>query len=195
MRRKKGRFTRFVGAMFRLVFTLVIAGVAMVGLSSCAQKDVAEFADRQPALMLEQFFVGQSVAYGIFEDRFGNVRRQFRVNLDGRLDGNDLILDEDFLYDDGERAKRIWTIANNGKNEAGLYQYQGRADDITGTASGIVMFLHFFAAAAASLFLSTLYDGTFLPMIEIVFVLSILALASGFFANAARRRRVTNMAE
>lgn len=138
MRHKKGRFTRFVGAMFRLVFTLVIAGAAMVGLSSCAQKDVAEFADRQPALMLEQFFVGQSVAYGIFEDRFGNVRRQFRVNLDGRLDGNDLILDEDFLYDDGERAKRIWTIANNGKNEAGLYQYQGRADDITGTASGIV---------------------------------------------------------
>ena len=138
MRHKKGRFTRFVGAMFRLVFTLFIAGAAMVGLSSCSQKDVAEFADRQPALMLEQFFVGQSVAYGIFEDRFGNVRRQFRVNLDGRLDGNDLILDEDFLYDDGERAKRIWTIANNGKNEAGLYQYQGRADDITGTASGIV---------------------------------------------------------
>lgn len=67
--------------------------------------------------------------------------------------------------------------------------------DLTGTASGIVMFLHFFAAAAASLFLSTLYDGTFLPMIEIVFVLSILALASGFFANAAKRRRVTNMAE
>ena len=138
MRRKKGRFTRFMGMMFRLVSTLVIVGAAMVGLSSCAQKDVAEFADRQPTLMLEQFFVVQTVAYGIFEDRFGNVRRQFRVNLDGQLDGDDLILDEDFLYDDGERAKRIWTIANNGKNEAGLYQYQGTADDITGTASGIV---------------------------------------------------------
>lgn len=61
--------------------------------------------------------------------------------------------------------------------------------DLTGTASGVVMFLHFFAAAAASLFLSTLYDGTFFPLIEIVFVLSLLALASAIFANAAKRRR------
>ena len=138
MRHKQGRLTRFVGMMFRLVSTLIIAGATMVGLSSCAQKDVAEFADRQPTLMLERFFIGQTVAYGIFEDRFGNIRRQFRVKLNGQLDGNDLILDEDFLYDDGEQAKRIWTITNSGKNAAGLYQYQGTADDITGTASGIV---------------------------------------------------------
>ena len=61
--------------------------------------------------------------------------------------------------------------------------------ELTGTASGVVMFLHFFAAAAASLFLSTLYDKTFFPLIEIVFVLSILALGSGLFANAAKRKR------
>ena len=61
--------------------------------------------------------------------------------------------------------------------------------DLTGTASGVVMFLHFFAAAAASLFLSTLYDKTFFPLIEIVFVLSVFALASGLFANACKRRR------
>ena len=138
MRRNKGPFRRFTGIMFRLVCALGLAGAAMVGLSSCAQKDVAEFTDRQPALMLEQFFLGQSVAYGIFEDRFGNVRRQFRVNLNGRIDGNDLILDEEFLYDDGERANRIWTITNSGKNAAGHYQYSGVADDITGTASGVV---------------------------------------------------------
>ncbi|MDB2391206.1 DUF3833 domain-containing protein [Alphaproteobacteria bacterium] len=138
MRRKKGQFTRFVGTTFRLVCTLVIAGATMVGLSSCAQKDVTEFANRQPTLMLERFFGGQTVAYGIFEDRFGNVRRQFRVNLNGQLEGDVLILDEEFLYDDGERAKRVWTIANSGMNAAGHYQYQGTADDIIGTASGIV---------------------------------------------------------
>ncbi|ADE40287.1 DUF3833 domain-containing protein [Candidatus Puniceispirillum marinum] len=138
MRRNKATFTKFIGTMSRLLCTLAVAGAAMVGLSSCAQKDVAEFADRQPALMLEQFFDGQSIAYGIFEDRFGNVRRQFRVNLNGRIDGNVLTLDEDFLYDDGERANRIWTIVNDGKNAAGHYQYQGTADDITGTATGVV---------------------------------------------------------
>ena len=62
--------------------------------------------------------------------------------------------------------------------------------DLTGTASGVVMFLHFFAAAAASLFLSTLYDQTIYPLIEIEFVLSICALSCGLFANAAKRRRI-----
>jgi hypothetical protein len=52
------------------------------------------------------------------------------------------------------------------------------------------MFLHFFAAAAASLFLSTLYDQTIYPLIEIVFVLSICALASALFANASKRKRL-----
>ena len=65
--------------------------------------------------------------------------------------------------------------------------------DLTGTASGVVMFLHFFAAAAASLFLSTLYDGTFFPLIEILFVLSILALGCALFANAAKRRRAAGL--
>jgi DHA1 family bicyclomycin/chloramphenicol resistance-like MFS transporter len=64
---------------------------------------------------------------------------------------------------------------------------------LTGTASGVVMFLHFFSAATASLFLSTLYDGTFYPLIEIIFVLSILALASAVFANAAKRRQTARM--
>lgn len=64
--------------------------------------------------------------------------------------------------------------------------------DLTGTASGVVMFLHFFAAAAASLFLSTLYDQTIFPLIEIVFVLSVCALGSALFANASKRKRLAS---
>ena len=61
--------------------------------------------------------------------------------------------------------------------------------DMTGTASGIVMFLHFSAAAISSLFISTLYDRTFFPLIEVVFVLSILALGFGLAANAFNQRK------
>tara|TARA_Y100000588_G_scaffold208750_2_gene222635 strand:- start:1844 stop:3019 length:1176 start_codon:yes stop_codon:yes gene_type:complete len=53
---------------------------------------------------------------------------------------------------------------------------------LTGTASGIVMFLQFASAAMASLFVSTLYDKTFFPMLEVVAVLSIMAVISGWFA-------------
>ena len=64
--------------------------------------------------------------------------------------------------------------------------------DLTGTASGIVMFLHFASSAISSLFISTLYDKTFFPLIEVVFVLSVLALLSGVIANFYRRREAQN---
>jgi hypothetical protein len=91
------------------VVVSVLAGT-LFGISACARKDIGELSGNQPRLVLEEFFAGKSVAYGIFEDRFGNLRRQFRVNLNGNLDGNRLVLDEEFLYDDGERASRTWTI-------------------------------------------------------------------------------------
>ncbi|MEC7488830.1 MAG: multidrug effflux MFS transporter [Pseudomonadota bacterium] len=62
--------------------------------------------------------------------------------------------------------------------------------ELTGTASGVVMFLHFIAAALASLFISTLYDGTFFPLIEVVTTLSIFALISGALANTLQQRRL-----
>ena len=64
--------------------------------------------------------------------------------------------------------------------------------DLTGTASGIVMFLHFASSAISSLFISTLYDKTFFPLIEVVFVLSVLALLSGVIANFYRRKETQN---
>ena len=102
-RRKKqaGQFSRFL-------VNLIFAGGLLLGLSmtiaACARKDVDELLTHQPKLILEEFFAGNSVAFGIFEDRFGNLRRQFRVNLSGKLDGKRLVLEEEFLYDDGERA-------------------------------------------------------------------------------------------
>ena len=61
--------------------------------------------------------------------------------------------------------------------------------DLTGTASGVVMFLHFSAAALASLFISTLYDQTFFPLIEVVFLLSVFALGFGLAANAFNQKK------
>ena len=93
----------------RLTTVMMVTGLLVVmlaGLAGCARRDVSTLADRQPSLDLAEFFAGQSVAYGIFEDRFGNLRRQFRVNMIGTVDGDTLTLAEDFLYDDGERAER-----------------------------------------------------------------------------------------
>lgn len=126
-----GRFGGFV------VTALVTLGL-LAGLSACSRHDVVELADRQPRLDLADFFEGKSVAYGIFEDRFGNLRRQFRVNMTGIVEGDTLTLEEDFLYDDGERADRTWVIQKTGVDSDGSVRYEGSAADVSGSASGRV---------------------------------------------------------
>ena len=106
--------------------------------TSCAPNKVESLAALTPKLSLEEFFEGETVAYGIFEDRFGSLKRQFRVNITGTVDGNRLILDEKFLYQDGEKASRVWTITNLGLGDDGLTRYEGTAADIDGKASGTV---------------------------------------------------------
>ena len=97
---------------------------------------MAAYVNKRPVLKLEEFFDGRSYAYGIFEDRFGNLKRQFRVQIDGQTDGGRLTLDEQFIYDDGETARRVWRIDNLGPDGLGLFRYQGRAEDIDGVATG-----------------------------------------------------------
>lgn len=126
------------GGLLRLLLTVGVLITAFAGLSACAKRDVTHLVERRPTLVLEQFFEGDSVAYGIFEDRFGNLQRQFRVNLRGTVSGNRLILDEQFLYEDGEKAQRIWTINKLNSGDDGTALYQGQASDVNGRAKGRV---------------------------------------------------------
>ena len=105
--------------------------------TGCSQTDMKEFQNNTPKLDLFKFFTGETIAYGIFEDRFGNLKRQFRVNINGKIDNQILTLDEDFLYDDGEQAKRIWKIEKKIDNNQKII-YEGQADDVEGKASGSI---------------------------------------------------------
>ena len=104
----------------------------------CFQTDMKQFENNKPKLDLFAFFEGETIAYGIFEDRFGNLKRQFRVNIKGKIDNKTLTLDEDFLYDDGEKAKRIWTIKKQIDSNDNKITYVGNADDVEGKASGSI---------------------------------------------------------
>ncbi len=93
--------------------------------------NVEDFAGRTPELVLEDYFLGQTRASGIFEDRFGNLRRQFEVDIAGTVDGDILTLDEHFFFADGGTDQRVWTIRRIDENT-----YEGTADDVIGTAEG-----------------------------------------------------------
>ena len=91
----------------------------------------SEFDTARPRFVLEHFFAGETQASGIFEDRFGNVRRQFTVDISGTWDRRELVLDEHFLYADGERERRVWTI-----EKIDDHNYRGRAEDVIDAATG-----------------------------------------------------------
>jgi Protein of unknown function (DUF3833) len=113
--------------MVRLGAALVLILV----LGGCTGMEPKEFKDAEPRLELEDFFAGKTLATGIFEDRFGRLRRQFTVNITGTWDGEMLVLDEHFNYSDGETERRVWSIRKTGR-----HTYEGRADDVIGVARG-----------------------------------------------------------
>ena len=117
-----------------MTITRLFAGALSFSiLSGCTGMNIDDYISTGPAFVLEEYFVGDVRASGIFEDRFGVVRRQFTVEINGTWDGRNLVLDEHFQYSDGEQDRRVWTIEKIDDNS-----YVGRADDVIGLAQGEV---------------------------------------------------------
>jgi hypothetical protein len=91
-----------------------------------------DFEGTRPHLDLFAYFDGETRAWGIFQDRSGNLQRQFTVDIRGDIVGDELTLTEDFVYADGEIQQRIWRIRRIDE-----HRYEGRADDVVGTANGL----------------------------------------------------------
>lgn len=109
---------------------LMLAGAGAL-LAGCASPDVADYAAERPQLDLRRYFDGRVDAWGMFTDRSGKVVKRFTVRLEGRWQGDEGVLDEDFTYSDGTKQRRVWRIS---KLPDG--RYTGRADDVVGTAEG-----------------------------------------------------------
>lgn len=105
--------------------------LVLILLSGCGGMAVDDYRRGQPPLDLFAYFDGETEAWGIFEDRFGAIRRQFHVTINGKIDGDTLTLNEEFQYADGEESTRVWTILKTGENT-----FEGSAPDVIGTAQG-----------------------------------------------------------
>ena len=112
----------------RLLFLLL----TLTLLSCASDMNVKNFENEKPRLVLEDYFDGKTKAWGMFHDRFGNLKRSFKVDITGTLDNDTLTLDEKFVYNDGEKESRIWSIKILGNNK-----YSGTADDVIGEATGV----------------------------------------------------------
>ena len=113
------------------LFAPALSALAVLTSACAVGPTLSDFQDAPRTLVLEEYFAGQTTAYGVFEDRFNKVRRSFKVDVTGTVENGVLTLDEQFLYNDGERDTRVWTIQILG---GGLYR--GTAGDVPDTAGG-----------------------------------------------------------
>ena len=110
---------------------LIIFTVLITSCSSNQAMKPEDFKNQKPRLIIEEYLSGNVKAWGILQNTSGKVTRQFSADLDGRWDGKQLILDEKFVWNDGEIQNRQWTI-----NKIDEHNYEGTAGDVVGTAKG-----------------------------------------------------------
>ena len=91
-----------------------------------------DYKNTKPIIKIEEYFQGNVKAWGMLQDRSGEVKRQFVADMKGKFDGQNLILDETFIWNDGEKQERRWIIKKIGDN-----RYEGTAPDVVGIAKGI----------------------------------------------------------
>jgi hypothetical protein len=107
----------------------LVAALALV--AGCTTLEPEVYRDERPPLDLFGYFDGTLDAWGQFEDRSGKVVKRFVVLLRGTVQGDRLTLEEDFVYSDGTKERRVWTITRTGDGA-----YRGTAADVVGEAEG-----------------------------------------------------------
>ena len=100
-------------------------------VAACAGPQVQQYAQETPVLDLRSYFNGIVDAWGVFTDRNGQVVKRFTVEMKCSWQGEQGVLDEDFVYSDGTQEKRVWRLTHLGDG-----RYEGTAGDVVGTAQG-----------------------------------------------------------
>jgi hypothetical protein len=106
-----------------------ILGLALL-LSGCSQS-VTDYVNDTPKLKLDQFFQGQSRAWGVLHDWRGKQSVRFTAELCGSWQGNNGDLYELFYFSDGRIEQRHWQLQQNADGSI-----SGSAGDVIGEATG-----------------------------------------------------------
>ena len=109
----------------------VLSFILIILLSNCTIMKPEDYKNTEPKIKIEEYFLGDVKAWGIFQGRSGIVKRQFTAKMNGSFNGENFILNEDFSWSDGEKQKRQWTIKKTGD-----HNYEGTAADVVGVAKG-----------------------------------------------------------
>ena len=107
------------------IISLVLATI----LTGCTSVNIKDYQNEKPVLKLEEYLNGKLEAHGIFQDRSGLVVKRFRVDMNCKWENGVGVLEEDFIYSDGTKSRRVWTIKKTADGK-----YTGTAADVIGEA-------------------------------------------------------------
>lgn len=108
--------------------SLMLAMIFIVGCSPSVQ----HYQHQSPDFDVAEFFTGDLYAVGVVQNYSGEVTRRFEADIKGRWQEGKGILDETFLFDDGEQQFRCWRLQVEGNT------LTGNAEDVVGQAKGEV---------------------------------------------------------
>ena len=112
-------------AFFLIAIFLIFTG--------CSKMQIEDFTNKGPLFIPQKYFNGKLTAYGMVKDRSGKIIKTFKGDLVGSWDKNGVgTLDEKFVYDNGEKQTRVWTLTPTGDKT-----FIGTAGDIVGEAQMI----------------------------------------------------------
>lgn len=116
----------------RLSYLAAAAAIAVLA-TACSTQNPQQYASEKPQLDIEKYFNGTLDAHGMFQDRSGDVIKRFVVVMRCSWQGDTGVFDEDFVYADGTKQKRVWTVKRTGPG-----RYSATAADVVGSAEGVV---------------------------------------------------------
>lgn len=113
-----------------------------LGISGCSTVSISDYAEQTPLFKPQEFFDGSLLATGVVKNRAGKVTRRFTADITAYWESGVGVLEEDFIFDDGERDRRVWRLAPVGQG-----RFRATAGDVVGDGearvSGNAMFLDY----------------------------------------------------
>jgi hypothetical protein len=100
--------------------------------SGCHTMKPESFAEAEPRFEPDRFFEGPTRSWGVVESRSGRPQRRFRTEMMGRREGNDLVITQDFTFEDGHQQQRVWRI-----RRIDDHRYDATANDVVGVSHGL----------------------------------------------------------
>ncbi len=89
------------------------------------------FAGSIPRFEPDKFFAGPTRSWGVMESRSGKPKSRFRTEMMGVRDGQDLVITQDFTFEDGRKQQRVWRL-----RRIDDHRYEATANDVVGVSVG-----------------------------------------------------------